>query len=141
MGRHNRNFTKGGTSYNWMHYLPILAYKPGALRNGAPFTCMDLPKELQEVRQHLEQYPSGSRDFACILSYIPTESIDSVISACTEAIKIGVISKDMILNILLRQKDCIKTLELDNYKVYPSIKHLPKADCTTYDSLLKLGGR
>lgn len=141
VGRHNRNFTKGGTSYNWMHYLPILAYKPGALRNGAPFTGMDLPKELQEVRNRLEQYPSGSRDFACILSYIPSESIESVVSACAEALRIGAVSKDMILNILLRQKDCLKTQELDNYNVYPNLKHLPKADCTTYDSLLKLGGR
>ena len=102
---------------------------------------MDLPKELQEVRNRLEQYPSGSRDFACRLSYIPSESIESVVSACAEALRISAVSKDMILNILLRQKDCLKTQELDNYNVYPNLKHLPKADCTTYDSLLKQGGR
>jgi hypothetical protein len=141
VGRHKRSFNKGGTSYNWMHYLPILAYKPGALRNGAPFSGMDLPKELEQVRKALEQYPSGSRDFACILSYIPTESIESVISACTEAMKTGAVSKDTILNILLRQKECPKTSELDHHNGYPVLKYLPKADCTAYDSLLKLEGR
>lgn len=140
VGRHNRNFTKGGTSYNWMHYLPILAHKLGALRNGAPFG-MDLPKELEEVRNCLEQHPSGSRDFACILSYIPTQSIESVVSACVEAIKNCAVSKDVILNILLRQKDCLKTPQSDHYNEYPILKHLPKADCATYDSLLKLGGK
>jgi len=49
VGRHNRKFTKGGTFYDWRHYLPILAHKPGALRNGAPFMNMELPEELEEV--------------------------------------------------------------------------------------------
>jgi hypothetical protein len=102
---------------------------------------MDLPKELQEVRNRLKQYPSGSRDFACILSYIPSESIESVVSACAEALRIGTVSKDMILNILLRQKDCPKTSQLDHHNGYPALKHFPKADCTAYDSLLKLEGR
>ena len=43
---------------------------------------MDLPEELKEVRQRLEQHSTGTRDFAHILSYIATESIESVVSAC-----------------------------------------------------------
>ncbi|MCC8398036.1 MAG: hypothetical protein LN569_01805 [Rickettsia endosymbiont of Labidopullus appendiculatus] len=117
VGRHSRKFTKGETSYNWQHYLPILAHKPGALRNGAPFIGMDLPEELKEVKQRLEQHSTGTRDFAHILSYIVTESIESVVSACTQAIKIGTVSKDAILNILLRKKDETKILESsNNYK-------------------------
>ena len=71
VGRHVRRFTKGETYYNWLHYLPILAHKPGALKNGIPFKDMPLPDELLAVRSHLQTRTQGSRDFAHILSYIP----------------------------------------------------------------------
>ena len=140
VGRHSRKFTKGETSYNWQHYLPILAHKPGALRNGAPFMGMDLPEELKEVRRRLEQDSTGTRDFAHILSYIVTESMEAVVSACAEAIKMGTISKDVILNILLRSKDKTKVLEASDYKEHHTLKHVPIADCSIYNNLLKLGG-
>lgn len=66
VGRHVRMFTRGGTSYDWRHYLPLLARKPGALRNGSPFRKMPLPEELFVVQNHLQQRPQGLRDFAHI---------------------------------------------------------------------------
>jgi transposase len=107
VGQHTRKFTTGITYYDWEHYLPILAYKPGALRNGSPFTQMPLPEELLFVQNHLQQYSHGVRDFAHILSYIPSQSIECVIAACKIAINSRTISKDAILNILLRKKDTI----------------------------------
>ena len=97
IGRHERKFTKGQTYYNYQHYLPILARKPGALRNGEPFINMDLPDELNKVRQILEHSENGSRDFAHILSHIPVKSIESVINACTTALKMNAVSKDVFL--------------------------------------------
>lgn len=71
VGCHERQFSRGQTYYNYRHYLSILSRKPGALRNGAPFVDMELPDELNRVRESLEQSPTGARDFAHILSYIP----------------------------------------------------------------------
>lgn len=139
VGRHNRKFTRGETIYDWRHYLPVLAYKPGALRNGAPFIDMDLPAELQEVRQSLKGHSGGIRDFAHILSYIPLESIESVVYACSQAITMGTISKDVILNILLRKKDEDKPKVELATQVYHSLKHIPVANCGLYNQLLKLG--
>jgi transposase len=141
VGQHIRKFTKGGTYYDWRHYLPLLARKPGALRNGSPFTEMPLPDELLIVQNHLQQHPHGIRDFAHILSYIPAESMESVVTACATAIKSETISKDMILNILLRKKD-----QPDNTAEPPPIidmklKYTPTDDCSHYDQLLKTGGR
>ena len=140
VGRHQRLFTKGGISYVWQHYLPLLARKPGALRNGAPFVDMELPHELNEVRKHLEQSQAGIKDFARILAYISTESMESVVFACAKALSEGTVSKDIILNILLRKKD----EQLTSAEVvpiqYPSLKYIPNADCTSYNRLLKLGG-
>ena len=136
VGQHERKFTRGQTYYDQNHYLPILATKPGALRNGAPFAGMVLPDELNKVREHLEKQVNGARDFAHILSYIPLESLESVVMACAEAIKSKVISKDVILNILLRQND--KPLESDETSniVYLPLKHIPTSDTTVYNQLL-----
>src|SRR5690242_2884288 len=37
VGEHPRSFGRGETIYDPWHYVPVLARKPGALRNGAPF--------------------------------------------------------------------------------------------------------
>src|ERR1700727_1299763 len=37
VARHPRSFGRGETIYDPWHYVPVLARKPGALRNGAPF--------------------------------------------------------------------------------------------------------
>src|SRR5216683_2462558 len=37
VGEHPRSFGRGDTLYDPWHYVPVLARKPGALRNGAPF--------------------------------------------------------------------------------------------------------
>jgi hypothetical protein len=37
VGEHPRSFGRGGSIYNPWHYVPVLAGKPGALRNDAPF--------------------------------------------------------------------------------------------------------
>lgn len=137
VGLHVRRFTRGETYYDWRHYLPLLARKPGALRNGEPFIDMSLPEELFSVQRHLQHYPQGTRDFAHILSYIPTESLEAVVDACSKAISLGTISKDVILNILLRRKDEPESSPEPSQRVYIKLKYPPKADCSIYNQLLK----
>ena len=43
VGEHARAFGRGQTIYDPWHYVPVLARKPGALRNGAPFKDWVLP--------------------------------------------------------------------------------------------------
>lgn len=136
VGRHERRFTRGQTYYNPNHYFPILKKKPGALLNGAPFVDMVLPDELNKVRSHLEKQINGTRDFAHILSYIPLESLESVVLACAEAIRSKTVSKDIILNILLRQNDETNEGEEVSNIVYLPLKHIPTADTTVYNQLL-----
>ena len=50
VGTHARAFGRGGTVYNPWHYVPVLARKPGALRNGAPFKHWVLPAAIERVR-------------------------------------------------------------------------------------------
>ena len=41
VGEHRRSYSQGETVYDPWHYVPVLARKPGALRNGAPFRAAD----------------------------------------------------------------------------------------------------
>ncbi len=59
VGRHERAFGRGKTIYDPLHYIPVLARKPGALRNGAPFKDWDLPPALRRVQRKLERQPGG----------------------------------------------------------------------------------
>jgi DNA replication protein DnaC len=46
---------RGETVYDPWHYVPVLARKPGALRNGAPFKDWVLPAALERVRRKLAE--------------------------------------------------------------------------------------
>jgi hypothetical protein len=49
VGEHRRRFGRGETIYDPWHYVPVLARKPGALRNGAPFKNWPLPASLSPI--------------------------------------------------------------------------------------------
>ena len=58
VAEHKRAFGRGHTLYDPWHYVPVLARKPGALRNGAPFKDWVLPAALDRIRRKL----AGSDD-------------------------------------------------------------------------------
>lgn len=43
VGEHARAFGRGRTVYDPLHYVPVLAHKHGALRNGGPFKDWGAP--------------------------------------------------------------------------------------------------
>ena len=51
VAEHRRSFGRGETIYDPWHYVPVLARKPGALRNGAPFKDWVLPTAMEKVRR------------------------------------------------------------------------------------------
>jgi len=53
VAEHPRSFGRGDTVYDPWHYVPVLARKPGALRNGAPFKDWVLPASIERVRRKL----------------------------------------------------------------------------------------
>jgi hypothetical protein len=112
----------------------VLARKPGALRNGAPFKDWLLPASLERVRRKLKGSEDGDRQMVQILSAVPTDGLAAVESACAEALAGGVHSADVVLNILSRRREpgpvpTILTPEALR------LRHLPRADCARYDQL------
>ena len=72
VAEHAREFGRDKVVYNPWHYLPALARKPGALRNGAPFRHWDLPAPLAQMRLKLARIAGGDREFVEILAAVAT---------------------------------------------------------------------
>jgi Mu transposase-like protein len=133
-GEHRRRFGRGETIYDPWHYVPVLARKPGALRNGAPFKDWLLPASLERVRRKLKGSDDGDRQMVKILSAVLTDGLSAVEAACAEALAGGVHSADVVLNILSRHRDpgpAATILTPDALR----LRHLPLADCARYDTL------
>jgi transposase len=136
VGDHRRRFGRGETIYDPWHYVPVLARKPGALRNGAPFKDWLLPASLERVRRKLKGSDDGDRQMVNVLSAVLSDGLVAVEAASAEALASGVHSADVILNILARRRDpgpAATILTPDALQ----LRHAPLADCARYDSLRK----
>src|SRR5205807_3635997 len=99
VGEHCRRFGRGATIYDPWHYVPVLARKPGALRNGAPFKNWVLPAAMERVRRKLAGADDGNRQMVDILTAVLTDGLPAVEAACAGAIAHGIHSADVVLNI------------------------------------------
>jgi transposase len=134
VGEHRRSFGRGETIYDPWHYVPVLARKPGALRNGAPFKDWVLPAAMERIRRKLAGADDGNRQMVNILTAVLTDGLPAVEAACAEAITQGVHSADVVLNILARQRnpDPPPTIMTPAALI---LRHAPIADCARYDNL------
>lgn len=110
VAEHNRVFNRerkgkgsGKTVYNWRHYLAVVQRKPGALKNGAPFT--ELPNSFRRLQQHLLKRPGGDREMADILALVLLHDEALVEQAVSQALEAGHTSKQHVLNCLGRLTD------------------------------------
>lgn len=103
VARHDRLTGKQQVSFDWQHYIPLIGRKPGALRNGAPFTDMPLP--LLRLRQGLLKRPGGDKVMAQVLATVPVAGLDAVLVAVELVLESGVISIEHILNVVARLND------------------------------------
>jgi hypothetical protein len=57
----DRSYRKPGrVIYDWRHYLAVIQRKPGALRNGAPFT--EMPEAFRRLQSHMLPKEGGGRE-------------------------------------------------------------------------------
>ena len=153
VAEHARRYGRDQTIYDPWHYVPVLAKKPGALRNGAPFKQLALPSGLGRLRSRLKEIGDGDRQMVKILTAITVDGLDAVEHAAAEALADGVASADVVLNIPARSRSapvdpppafqrCFASPE--PWQAPPTIatpEHLrldiePIADADRYDRLL-----
>jgi hypothetical protein len=137
VGEHPRSFGRGETIYDPWHYVPVLARKPGALRNGAPFKDWVLPAAMERVRRRLAGVDDGNRQMVDILTAVLTDGLQAVEAACAEAIAQNVHSADVVLNILARHRDPDPPATILTPTAL-TLRHAPIADCARYDNLRRI---
>jgi transposase len=134
VGEHARCFGRDQTRFDPWHYVPVLARKPGALRNGAPFKDWLLPAGLERIRRKLAGSADGDRQMVRILAAVLSDGLGAVEAACVEALREGVHSADVVLNILARQREPAAPVTIMTPDAL-RLRHAPVADCARYDTL------
>ena len=134
VGEHARCFGRDKTIFDPWHYVPVLARKPGALRNGAPFKDWVLPAGLGRIRRKLAGAADGDRQMVDILTAVLSDGLAAVEAACLEALREGVHSADVVINILSRQREPKAPVTIMTPDAL-RLEHLPAADCARYDNL------
>ncbi|MCP4064134.1 MAG: IS21 family transposase [Gammaproteobacteria bacterium] len=135
---HPRSFARGQTCFDPWHYVPILQYKPGALRNGAPFANWDLPKVLLDIKEKYLKRTGGDKEFVQLLLLIQEHSLDAVAMACELAIESGTSRLSVITNMLhrLTEPEISKPLSITDA---PVLQTPPVANPGRYDQLWQQG--
>jgi hypothetical protein len=135
VGQHARSFERDQTLFDPWHYVPVLAGKPGALRNGAPFKDWLLPPSLERIRRKLAGSDDGDWQMVTILTAILSDGLAAVEAAYAEVVREGVHSADIIANILARQREPAMPVTIMTTPQALRLQKNPLADCARYDSL------
>jgi hypothetical protein len=134
VGEHARRFGRNQVVYDPWHYVPVLARKPGALRNGAPFKDWPLPGAIGKIRRKLAGSDDGDRQMVKVLTAVLTDGIAAVEAACAEALLADIASADVILNALARQSQVPPPVPIAPPERL-TLTMPPVADCGRYDAL------
>ena len=138
VARHPRSFDRYLTFYDWRHYIGLVARKPGALRNGAPFLTM--PEPMQRLQRHLLRQEGGDRVMVQVLSATPIHGLEAVLVAVELALESGRPSADHVLNILARLKSPTSHRK-GNVQTAIKLSIEPIADVDRYEQLRSQPGQ
>jgi hypothetical protein len=106
IARHKRTYGRKEQVFEPLHYLGVLAKKPGALRNGLPFRDWKLPEVFLHYRKLLnDKYSDGDRYFAKTLVLLKDWSIKDVTDAITKSIELGILGDSYLLSLLRQEKN------------------------------------
>lgn len=127
---HPRLFDRGQTCYDWLHYVALLERKPGALRNGAPFTQM--PASLVRLQRLLLRRDGGDRLMSQVLATVPRAGLETVLVAVDLVLESGMLSVEHIENLIGRLNQVPLPASVETTL---QLKQAPMANTARYDTL------
>src|SRR3546814_18588675 len=104
VAEHARRYGRDQTIYDPWHYVPVLAKKPGALRNGAPFKQLALPPGLERLRTRLKERSDGDRPMVKILTALTVDGPDAVEGTAAAPRADGVARASLLLKTTARAR-------------------------------------
>jgi transposase len=132
---HARLLSYDQVSYDWQHYIPLIERKPGALRNGAPFTDMPPPLAALQVALRRRERQQGDRIMAKVLAAVPHHGLEAVLVAVELVLESGVHSAEHVLNVLARLNATALPASVESSL---QLTEEPLADTARYDRLQAL---
>lgn len=138
VAEHKRYFARNISHFEPWHYVPLLDRKPGALRNGAPFIGWELPKSMEQIKEHYMREKDGDHEFVDLLLLALEHGIDVVEMACDLAVEQRTLRLPAIIN-LVNQLLEPTIAPLAETHAYPQLTLRPQADCKRYEALCAAG--
>jgi hypothetical protein len=129
---HARLWDRDQVSYDWQHYIPLIERKPGALRNGAPFTELPVPLAKLQATLRRRERQQGDRIMARVLAAVPVHGLEAVLVAVELVLESGVHSAEHVLNVLARLSPSVIP---EQVATSLKLNEEPLADTARYDSL------
>ena len=130
IAEHPRATERDHVVYDWQHYVPLIARKPGALRNGAPFA--DMPEPLKRLSRALLRRAGGDRVMAQVLAAVPRHGLEGVLVAVDLVLDAGPPSAEHVLNVLARLSEGPPPEAVRTSLV---VEEPPTTDTRRYDTL------
>src|SRR6185437_2735660 len=93
-----------------------------------------LPAGLERVRRKLAGTDDGDRQMVDILTTVLSDGLPAVEAACSEALREGVHSAAVILNIVARRRQPTAPITIMTPDTL-RLRHEPTADCARYTSV------
>jgi len=134
IAEHKRRFTRNISYFAPWHYVPLLDRKRSALRDGAPFVGWELPKSIEQIKDHYMRGCGGDREFIDLLLLALEHGIDVVEMACDLAVEQRTLRLPVILNLVNQLLEPTIT-PLAETRAYPQLTLRPEADCKRYEAL------
>lgn len=140
---HQRSYLRDDSTFEPLHYLPLLQRKPGALTGGAPFSDWELPACFDLLKRYLEGMSGngGKREYIQVLQLLRDFSTTELKRAIETAFDYSCVRFEAIRMILMSGREpTIEAVRLSDQKLaaLPAIR-VASADTGCYAALLTGG--
>jgi len=140
VAEHRRSWGKEGVFFNYLHYLPLLERKPGAVDHARPMADLNLPDCFNVLRRRLENEQrkegDGTREFIRVLRLLEDYPMSRLEGAVEKALGMRVHSRDAIAQFLSPRPSLQRsTFLLDGQKHLRRVQ-VDRPNLTAYQALL-----
>jgi hypothetical protein len=139
VAEHQRSWGKEGVFFNYLHYLPLLERKPGAIDHARPMADLNLPGCFNVLRRRLEneqqKQGDGTREFIRVLRLLEDYPMSRLEEVVEKALAMRVHSRDAIAQFLSPRPLQQSSFLLDGQKHLRRVQ-VDRPDLTAYRTLL-----
>jgi transposase len=140
---HQRSYLSGDSTFDPLHYLPLLQRKPGALTGGAPFSDWELPSCFAQLKRYLEGMfgNGGKREYIQVLQLLRDFSTGELKRAIERAFDYSCVRFEAIRMLIMSGREpAMEAVRLSDQRLaaLPAIR-VHSANTACYAALLQGG--